>query len=266
LGPFVAALIAGMSAPAFAAPPVTAATPACSDGSRGGATISLGDAFAHAIDDAPTLRFLARLTEMDAAGQRDVIERVTKLGIPAATGPADAETGCLTELGYRTIRGLTLLANLWNVGEGAPAFALLTRRLEMALVSLDSDAALAPFGLRASDLSAERPASSCDSPHRDARTVRVHHPTYPLVARAGRTTGSILVRIALNREGFVRTATVLRSSAGERPGAQSLADESVLSAAATTYDPEVVACKAIAGTYISERTTAALSNANQTFR
>ncbi|GAC1299476.1 MAG: hypothetical protein NVSMB19_03750 [Vulcanimicrobiaceae bacterium] len=245
----VALVIAVTPPPAYAGPAAPAAV--CSDGSRGGATISLRDAFARPIDDVPALRFIAALAEMDAARRRDVLANVAKLGSRDLSGPADAESGCITELSYRTVRALALVANLWRVKEGDGSFALLTRRVEKALASLADDAALAPFALHASDLSAERAdPASCEPPQRDARTNRVRKPAYPVVARYGRASGSIMVKVELNRDGLVRSATDFRANVGDAPGAQSLIDEAVLTAAATTYDPEVIACKRSAGAYL----------------
>lgn len=249
-----AATIVVTSVPVHASPNASATQPsasACSDGSRAGAIISLRDAFEHPIDDGPTLRFLGLLTAMDAAHQGAVVANITKLGVAAAAVPADAEAGCSTDLGYRTIRGLTLIANKWNIDSGDRTFELLTQRLELALASLGNEAALAPFGLHARDLTmASAFSKDCDTGNRDARTVRVREPGYPAFARANRVTGLITLRLTLNDEGLVRAVTLMKSTAGDHPGAQSLVDESVLAAALTTYEPALVKCKPVPGTYV----------------
>lgn len=233
--------------------PTASSVPACSDGSRGGATFSGVDVFGHDIEDAKTLRFFARLQSFDLPHQRAVLKRMANID-PHEGKPSEAELGCTTELSYRTLRGLTLVEGAWGLDPSDPVFDAFVKRLEGALRNLGDDLALAPFGLVASDIavSASTPSSmsACATPDREARTVRVHQPMFPPLARANRVTGTVRMRIVLNAEGFVRAITLLRTSAEDSIGARALVDESMLAAALSSYEPKIVACVPTAGVYV----------------
>lgn len=232
--------------PAASAP---AARPVCSDGSAGGSSISFDDAFAHPIDDAAALRFISLLANMDGARQRAVLAKIRsdRTNVPAN---GDLDAGCLTETSYRTLRAATLISINWNIDSGDEIFQKLVDRLALAFTALDRNEALALFGTTAAELAGgSSQVGICDTPDRDARAIHAVEPTYPPIARAYRTTGDVVVRVALDNFGLVRSVTLLRSTAGSGSGAEALTQSAIAAAASSTYAPKIVQCKGVAGAY-----------------
>lgn len=221
----------------------------CSDGSAPGGNITCQDVFAHPIDDARTLRFIAVLAATDAAHQRTVLADLQNSNDVAPVS-ADFDAGCLTEASYRIARAIATVAVYWNVDTADALFDRLTHRIEKVLASPNDEGELAPFGIVAHDLESPAPVKTCDEPDRDAVTIRAKEPTYPPLARVTRTTGRVKVRIALDSSGLVRSASLLESTAGDGPGSESLVKAAIATAAASTFAPRFVSCQGVASVYL----------------
>ncbi len=234
----------GASGARAASPP----PPACSDGSPASEPIAFPEAFAHSIDDSPTLRFIAHLLTLKPRAQATVLANVRRLGL-ADTAISDVEIGCRTELAFRTLRVLRSIGFVWNVDQQDRAFIVLARRVERALATLDRDAALEPFGLRASDLAAAPDVGGiCTKPESAAHDLTPREPAYPELARSSGTTGLIRLSVALDREGLVRAvtpSTIDVSGAGR----DALVNSAIAAAGTSSYAPEISQCKPVAGSY-----------------
>lgn len=247
----VAFLTAASDAPTEGAVPSPTATPqACSDGSASRAAFSYADVFGHEIDDPRLLRFYQRLAAMDGRRQAAVIASVKRLGSVVSDVPADYEADCRTELTFRTMRALGTIESLWRVDTRDATFDLMARRVELAVAAPDRDTDLAPFGLTAADLEPERSApTACANPAINAKLRVAKQPSYPETARLSRTTGTVTLRVSLDPDGLVRSVKLLKDEI-HGPSEEALVDEATFSAALSSYDAEISACRPIAGSYV----------------
>jgi len=225
----------------------------------------LQSAFAYEIKSAAVLRFLSQIKRVPERAQRQIFDRA----VAAAKTPAQRELElaeqrvCPTaEEIYGQTRALILVANEWtprNLQEDDKfsAFSGVVGDAITALVlgdelSVDQrQDALTPFAALAEISESARPqeigSGACTQP---ATTIRSVRPSYPPLAGVSGTTGRVNVVITLNERGDVRTAKPIASTLGDRPGAADLVNAAILSAAASSYAPEIRDCKGVKGTYV----------------
>ncbi len=226
-------------------------------------------AFAYDLRPPAILRFITALDALPARDQKRVFDEA----VAAASSPGEAAAKSaiaatcpdLDEI-YGQSRALYLVSNEWTLRELANAkrFSAFADVVDAAVSALKlgdaldpalRQAALAPFadlpGLAAPspapEAAANEPCAQADAP---AHTVHLVTVSYPPVAAAAATSGTIKVKVHLDSFGYVRDASVFDSTAPARIGSDDLVRESILAAAATTYAPAIKACKQVAGTYL----------------
>jgi TonB family protein len=89
-------------------------------------------------------------------------------------------------------------------------------------------------------------APSCPKPYTEAR-IDGHpvQPQYPAIARVTGESGLVMVRLRLNADGSVASASIYKSS-----GFVSLDRSAIQAASSTHYLPELFRCEPVAGAYI----------------
>ncbi len=92
--------------------------------------------------------------------------------------------------------------------------------------------------------------ASCAQPNATARTLHAVAPQYPAMTGAAGTGGTVQVLVSLNASGDVRSAKSFASDMGDRLGAEDAVRAAILSAAASSYAPEIRNCAPVGGTYI----------------
>jgi hypothetical protein len=221
--------------------------------------LGLRDAFAHPVQDVPTLRFLALIYNSTPEQQRKSFALAKKEVDPRTLEALKAtvdKTCAGDEISYRAARAEILLLSSWKqIATGDQNFANLQDSLLVAIASLavrgslsaDSiDAALSPFGTNLAVLSASgAPSASGCVPDSDAKVLKTTQPEFPLLAVAKRATGAVRVVVTLNDQGLVENASVYDAPDGDQGAVDAFQDSSVLAAASSTYAPEIEKCKPV---------------------
>ncbi len=89
------------------------------------------------------------------------------------------------------------------------------------------------------------PKPACADPHVEAAVVKISQPVYPEVAREAGDVGSVDVQVSLSAAGTITGTSVYKSS-----GNAALDMAGVHAAEESTYAPEMLDCKPVAGTYL----------------
>jgi hypothetical protein len=218
-------------------------------------------AFAHDIDDVPTLRLIADLAAVSERRQHELL-------LSTAAAPAAREhiltaisVRCATdEMAIRSHRALVMVANTWSLASHDPHFPGLAERVTTAIGALaardsvdrsDVDAALAPFALRLENLQSAVPAAGppCANPNVDATALDVRDAPYPDGAQVTRTTGRVGVKVLLDANGLVRSASLYKAH-GIGLDIDDFSRSAIFAAAASTYRPEVANCRPVSATYV----------------
>lgn len=229
--------------------------------------VSYESALAYHLYDPPILRFIAALQAIDGKKQPAVYASGSKPAPPqlAATIEAAVDEGCLrAEVGNARVRALNIVANDWRVADdnASAQFDAFTTRLGIALGAIaarrtiGSDAAdvvLGPFGITlASVVHPEAPAADpCKQPDADASVLKVVQPPFPAAGIIARAHGAVVVKVDLNVEGLVESASVYRTDGiGDDAGGKALQQAALYAASETTYGAAVLNCKGYAGSYL----------------
>jgi hypothetical protein len=123
-----------------------------------------------------------------------------------------------------------------------------------ALTPEQRSAAAAPF--QALEIGAPTPrlaatgSAECAKQYSPAQPVVIAPLTYPVEAVASRALGTIFVKVTLSETGGVRSATLYHKSMGDVAGSDALVDAAIISAAASTYQPDLEKCVPSAGSYL----------------
>ena len=83
-----------------------------------------------------------------------------------------------------------------------------------------------------------------------ARPVRFAPLTYPTIAQASRSSGTVFVKVILGETGGVRSVTLFHETVGNDAGGRALVEEAIVVAAASTYEPDRENCVASSGVYL----------------
>jgi hypothetical protein len=270
---FATTLTSGSAAAAPSPAPSPAASPsdgACTAPEPDG--LSADDAFGHEIDDVRTLAFLS-FVENIAPKDRTAVDKRAKAPVAKETtdafGTALANSCDATEVDYRTIRLVYMLASRWTVDEAlanqaAARNAIAALFLGDRIAPAARDAALAVFGTsiagldalpaRASAMPTPSPAApgaiACDLPI-NSKALFAKSPEYPQDAMALGVTGSVQVVVDLDEHGYVRSAKFYNGKfKPDGASGTDLVSASLTAAGSSDYAPEFVRCKPVAGRYI----------------
>ena len=220
--------------------------------------VTLDDAFANPITDVITLRFIAFVENMAPKDQTLTLKRVLVPQLPAAHTEIEAaeQIGCpQPQIGMRTARLLYALSSRWQpsntsdtiVSAARWAIGALQIRNRIGVPILDST--LAGFGTTYAALAAPVASTAC-SPDRAATATQAVQPPYPSFAGANGIGGTVLVKVSLDTEGLVTAASLFKRDVPPGQGGDELARVSLAAAASSNYEPAVMSCKAIDGSYL----------------
>jgi hypothetical protein len=259
----------GSAAKLFAAPTPIAASPTPDSCASAVPDLpnDLATAFAYDLESPEILRFIAALAAVPAGEQKRVFDgAVAASTSPRALAARTAIAATCPNLDeiYATSRTLYLVSSEWTLGELADAdrFSAFSDAVSSAVSALrrgdlldpaDRRAALLPFREFVAVETAASPVPSstgCATPDADAHTIHVVQAKYPPIAAAALTTGSVRIKVALDENGNVRYARVYADTLRGGIGWTQIVRAAVYAAGATTYAPEIVACKSVPGSYL----------------
>jgi hypothetical protein len=222
-------------------------------------------AFAFDIQSPEILRFTSGLASLAAPDQKRAFDAAMKaVGTPQER---EAETAvaatCPTLDGiYGKVRAMAVIVNRWQLPElDDKQFDELSDVVETAVEALAAGDALAPdvrgqallpFAdtLAPADQAVPPSTQRCAQPNQNARPVNLAEPTYPAISAALGTHGQVAVKVTLTETGDVRSAALYSQTVGDGTGAGELIESAILAAGTSTYAPEVINCRPIAGGYL----------------
>jgi len=234
--------------------------------------ISAEDAFAHGITDPRTLAFMSFVKDLSARDRSAVRKRAAA---PLAADQIDELDRALAadcsfdEVEYRTTRLVYMVARIWSASDALAIQSAAHRAIASLLLhdrvsAATRTATLAVFGTSVDALDAQLASAATPPPPAprsspnpepcariDARSMDPTPPVYPGLARVTNITGTITVEIAIDRHGYVKSATIYKKDLGP-PGAagDDLVRQTIISAGTTHYAPQFVDCKPRAGRYL----------------
>jgi hypothetical protein len=259
--------LAGLITPALAAP---AAAPSPSPTACATVPPALTDdfdaTFSYELTSTAVQHFVALLGSASPKAQADVVASASA----AARSPQRAQVRAAfanvcpnpsEAIGFA--RSVAVISHVWSVPElqNDKSAADLTDVLQTAVSALahpdaltaeQRSAAAAPFQALESAVPAPSPTATdpCANRFSPAQPVRLVPLAYPVFAIAARATGTIFIKVSLSETGGVRSATLYRKTMGEGGASDALVESAIISAAATTYQPDIEKCVPSAGTYL----------------
>ena len=262
--------LACVGSPALAAPETR---PSGSPVTNGCPTVAprlvddIDDAFAYDLTSPAIQRFIALLGSASHRAQAEVVERATsatrsRTYVEVVAELANVCLGAPDAVGYE--RAIGVIAHVWSASKlrnqsAADTFAFVLETAVSALAHPDAltpeerAAAAAPFQSleQAAPAAAATGTSGCADPDTSASAVFIPSLSYPSVARRSRSTGTILVKLALSETGGVRSATLFqKKTKGSAAGVDALVEAAIVVAAASTYEPDREKCAPRAGGYL----------------
>jgi outer membrane biosynthesis protein TonB len=159
---------------------------------------------------------------------------------------------------------VAVISHYWNTPEleNEKSADDLTAELQTAVSALahpdaltpeQRTAAAAPFEALESAAPPPQPSATgsagCANQYSPAQPVAIAPLTYPVTALTTRSAGTILVKVTLSETGGVRSATLFKQT-GDGAGSDALVDAAIISAAATTYRPDLERCVPSGGSYL----------------
>jgi hypothetical protein len=262
--------LAGLLTPALAAPvsppsPSPSLAPTVCETAAPGLGDGIDAVFSYDISSTAIQRLIALLGSASNAAQSDVIKRASA----AARSPEQAAVrGALAKacknasevVGFS--RAVIVISHEWNDPDLDQERADdLTGVLETAVSALahpdaltpdERASAAAPFQALESD--APSPEGTVKKPclvaPSGAKLVRFAPLTYPPIAQATHTSGTVVVKVMLSETGGVRRATLYHETVGNDAGGHALVDAALVVAAASTYEPDRENCVSTSGSYL----------------
>jgi len=259
--PIAPAIAAPASSPLPSSPMTTCSTPSPEIASDFETT------FADDLASPAIQRLVALLGSASPEAQADVVKRASA----AARSPERAELRAALAkvcpeasdvVGFS--RGVAVISHYWNTPEleNEKSADDLTAELQTAVSALahpdaltpeQRSAAAAPFEALASAAPPPQPSATgsagCANQYSPAQPVAIAPLTYPVTALTTRSAGTILVKVTLSETGGVRSATLFKQT-GDGAGSDALVDAAIISAAATTYRPDLERCVPSGGSYL----------------
>jgi hypothetical protein len=235
----------------------------------------LTSAFAYELTSPAILHFLTMLKTVPPRDQKATFERaIAATQTPAQQELENTEARVCPNLDeiYAETRAIVLVANGWSPlrdfdDPKQSAKFLVALHDTIAALSLGprltpaeqrtAQAAFAglldPVPVTSPDTAATtsaQPEGACALPRVAAKTLHAVAPQTPATAVASGTTGTVKILVSLNENGDVRSAKTVASTVADQPGADDMVRAAVLSAAQSTFAPELRNCTAIPGRYM----------------
>ncbi len=222
--------------------------------------------FGYELRSQPILHFLTALVAATEAEQRQVVDAAVIANSSKAYAEVLHATSKLcpsSDALNGSSRAYYIVASEWKGRNDVQArqsgvfFNVLSTAISTlangeGLTSEQQSEAVSPFpiGWTSTPKAVLPPNGACAQPDSPANTIRVAQPVYPPVAIATRTTGIVDVLVSLDENGYARSVQVVKSTMHDSIGARAIEQESIVAAAATTYAPDVVRCRPVAGHYV----------------